>query len=1790
MDRTVILGRLQQLTGSLKPAPGTSADALSTLQRHLAQQLMADPGFTVTGNRLQHEATEAGPTVDLSARFSHLSEVLSAQPGAAAGVAVPAPLVFRRETAFSSSLLGNSVPQWGAGMAPSQIFGPFLDEHGLLIWFDFFFPTRLVQVFLQGSSTPALLIPLWGALTAKTSYRIEAGSAWIASGLIAKSAALNGFYTGVKIKGGSLDLAHAVTISSGTIIIPSNTAANLHLDLDQNSVNPTSVDAGLDAKDAVIKMPETLELKFPSTGGALTPGNASCTVFGCEVDFQFKKAAPVWIPAIGQILIPYSVQSNREATDTFDVASSQSELCPLAGSAKLDVNSGWLLPVAKVDPKQLGQALGTGALCIGLTKGISASWEGLTGADTVLVHPAILAEPGLVTVVDFFASNVYGKQKWVLWRNAGSKHHSEITLTFGPAFPFIFVISALNSEAVFCFCGHKASLDRPVDANGAPFRIESTIALAAVLQNGADFQAMLQDNDLLFDGNPKKAGAFERHSLALRNAFFQVSRPYSLFLFGKLENGNEITKGFAALMFGIHEYLPTLPDPYVASYTAFLHDRAARGFGQLENALAGFVKWPNPSGAPLADAEQPDDPAYVYFRMAPLDQSVVLRTLEAGPQEAQPQFPTHNVAVAQTPRSFQTGVRTFNADLSANARVSMPLTATTAVAQTTLSRSLDSVSAVSPQPTIQASDVASAVASLEANPLLRHIEDKALLVNQTLDAALSNSPPDSFSIASFKGSPGTSLLEVTGRLGGLFGPDLFMLLDVSSNADQMGVSLGNALQVEDDSSGNTRLRTISTPIQGTTIGNEGLQLQVLNMDVVVSAQNLRAFTLPQISWEPIFNIPLPFKYDADDAITTTPGLLVYDNDGIPTRIASESPYQVPIAPLPVTKHFLKEFNDRHVPQPLSSAFTLPFALLAQANFTRKVKGAPEDGCRVHFHRPHFAKVHGGLQIRTQAPAVPPASAATSRPFFAGWTLQWEPEGFSPPFIKWGFFGIPITGSTLGKNVRHIFNKEFQPGGDKPKVPLEQMEISGYGASIFSNWLDGKAAIALVSQATFEVLVGRTAHEIIQVRSILYPYAVHVVRTITLMRSPNGYVFRSDSGWKAESDGFYDFSYDINFDHPPDPPIPDVHVADPYIVLRQPVKGVSNVREIKDNPDAGTFTSSFTLNDPDLPNAVRTLTPAQLVRVFAQFKNKSDPLPVEMQAVSFDADVHFDSVVSGGVKDPVRKDFVVQSRKMLGYVQLSPSSILVPSRVFADLLNFQNGSLGGPVNCIVDIADSKQTMRIGRVDVNPAFDAAGQHVFVPAARGSLILPKDGSWSVVKQNADTGDVKPLEEGQSVPLIKPEGTPDFRIANPADAVVPTSKVNFGIVQSTGTQKLLFNIPHFSPGQLKLKSEETYFADAYKLLNAKSVFPNLANALQLTNAEKEVAILGEGLMQMPNRDINLPTSLPDYDFINEPNIIRVYAQYKNTAGTAGKLTLGIDSGAADLADRWKAALSGMRVVVDLAGITEVMWVDGNFNASSGLDAKYDSPQLQFGDLLKPVVEILKVLALLTGDDFDNGMDVGMSNSPDSWEYKFHCSQDIPVIQFPSPEELTINPNPPLKLEAGLKVGFYFNEVLSIPTDLKQLVPACGAFVDFHGGMHVMCFSLAAASIYAVGQVDLGIAADTKAGKSLHMKFGFGVEVVVGLPVVANVSVLYMVEVTADIGENALDIGAMMMFRGHAEICGGLVGICIQIEAGGSVHHDLGSGETDCVAQVIFSVNVTLLWVIDIHESDQWQETRQIA
>ncbi len=119
-------------------------------------------------------------------------------------------------------------------------------------------------------------------------------------------------------------------------------------------------------------------------------------------------------------------------------------------------------------------------------------------------------------------------------------------------------------------------------------------------------------------------------------------------------------------------------------------------------------------------------------------------------------------------------------------------------------------------------------------------------------------------------------------------------------------------------------------------------------------------------------------------------------------------------------------------------------------------------------------------------------------------------------------------STLGYDVTVIFNGDFFEAPTQPRrtagVPLTRIDLSGYGASTVSNWVNETPQFASTSQARFDIFVGRTAHEVIQVKSILYPWGIRVVRTITMLRVGSGYVYRFDSGWKAESDGKFDFRF------------------------------------------------------------------------------------------------------------------------------------------------------------------------------------------------------------------------------------------------------------------------------------------------------------------------------------------------------------------------------------------------------------------------------------------------------------------------------------------------------------------------------------------------------------------------------------------------------------------------------------------------------------------------------------------
>jgi hypothetical protein len=910
-------------------------------------------------------------------------------------------------------------------------------------------------------------------------------------------------------------------------------------------------------------------------------------------------------------------------------------------------------------------------------------------------------------------------------------------------------------------------------------------------------------------------------------------------------------------------------------------------------------------------------------------------------------------------------------------------------------------------------------------------------------------------------------------------------------------------------------------------------------------------------------------------------------------------------------------------------FNLPFGMLGLTILDNKStqKKLP----KIDNPKPIFENyVNGGLQLElTAGTSFAPDDEGN---MFEGFTIQLVNIN--------DVSGNATDASTLAGTPTQIFNNEFATNSSnlpaRPGVPITGIGLSGYGASMHSEWVNNEALFAQTSQAQFNVVTGRTNHEVVQVKSMLYPWGIRVVRTITLFRLANGYVARIDSGWQAESDGKYDFSYNEPVLGPDGKTvIGKTPKPNPFEFHPGIVRGLFNVRNIKEQP-----------------------------KIFSNGTAK-------MYAATFDADVELENVSEGGQNNRV------PSKGILSYVQIAPAGHPINTSEFSALLKSENNSIGGPVNCILKVAGSPQRMKISRFDLSATVDSGNKPIYVSAARGSVIMPKDGSWTMVQHNRGTGDVSPLPEQLSVPLIRAgkwvknkvvsdaDVSNFLRIAHPEDLLkLPDSEtINFGFLQNMGTQKVLFMTPGFKKGVESLLSKTPpLLADSSRLLNSTGIFPNIGeaannnfgqaisllkgigggnnpldafnkinlpdagdvlNVLQLKAKEEAGKILDQGY-ELAKGAINgiadkaIKFDLPSFDYplIDYPGKLVIAVQYKASSkpkGQAqknyvGKFDFDIDSFAGDLTDTWKGRMNNLAMVVSIGPLTEVMKIKGNFNSQKGKEVDLGSanasdapglnlptPEIEFSDALEPVIKILEILASLSsgeyGDALKKGLKVAMSNSANIWEYKFEASKEIPLVRFPPTKELYESPQTPLKLEASLGIGIYFNAALKVTTDPSQLLPTAGGFFNFHGGLQVMCVSVGVGTIFAVGNVDLKLEADTSPKVGVTLKFGFGAQITVGLPVVGHASVLFMVgvEIYADSG-SVVKITAFMLFRGQAELLGGLVGVTITIEAKGSVEKSGAGAPANCKAQVTFAIDISICFIIDISFSESWEETRQIA
>ncbi|MEJ2754068.1 MAG: hypothetical protein P8169_15545, partial [Chloroflexota bacterium] len=540
-------------------------------------------------------------------------------------------------------------------------------------------------------------------------------------------------------------------------------------------------------------------------------------------------------------------------------------------------------------------------------------------------------------------------------------------------------------------------------------------------------------------------------------------------------------------------------------------------------------------------------------------------------------------------------------------------------------------------------------------------------------------------------------------------------------------------------------------------------------------------------------------------------------------------------------------------------------------------------------------------------------------------------------------------------------------------------------------------------------------------------------------------YRYDTGWKAESDGLYDFSYKYRTAQGQ----PKKTEPNPYEIHPGVVQGIFNVHNIAETTDFGKFAPTVTMGPGD-----HYIDDSGYRQDYAVPEN----VEIVLQPVYFDADVAVDFLKGGAANART------PTRKMLGFVQLKPRGLPIPPGTFRDLLRRQLGAVGGPVDCLINIGNTGQQMRVTRVEVGESVNGNAP-VFVGTARGSVVLPKDGSWSVVQVDHGTKEVAPLDDNGAVPLIRrgklgTKPTDPLRLDNPIELIRPP------------------------------QGDSTFYG------------------------------LLQSLLDKANPDKILQNILPSGPlFIIKEDFLKLYIEYEkrddktNTKEADGVINFGFDS-AAGVGKRWLSKMNDITMLIDLGPLTRVMKIKGKFDAEQGAAPSFQKPELEFSDELQPVVDLLEILSKLQSGKYaealGKGLEIAMSNSADSWAYAFHARKEIPLIRFPSPE--LDSPLAPLRLEASMSVGVYFNEALALPASADQLIPSAGAFLEFYGRLAVMCVSVAAATIYATGSVDLRLAADIKTGPSLHMKFGFGAEIVVGLPVIGNVSIMYMVGVQIDL------------------------------------------------------------------------------
>ncbi|WPU91896.1 hypothetical protein SNE25_21500 [Mucilaginibacter sabulilitoris] len=1625
-----------------------------------------------------------------------------------------------RDFPFSNGPEGNL----GNALEPEYSIGPFIINDYTELYYDLFLITRQFVFYSPGRINPLMVISLHQDMALPNPVEpllLESCSLWIDSQVLTDTTAPDKSYVCIHAKNCTITFPAGVGIAGPeNISIPSI----LPLTFEFAPESPVTGDAaaGNDASDITCTLPDKVSITILNNNAIINhAGSSSMTVFGTTSAFdEAASVKAVYNKDLNQVRIPL-----QNAEESWTAGSSKSNIMKVAGTGPIQ-NSGWynypLRPVDTLGLSQLGKCNSSGQLGLEIGAGIKLEWEGLENGPLIAQSFFLRGGNGSLGIIYTFKESAVLEQHYRLWLNkTDSTYYSDIRCRPLTLLPGFFAADAVGYEYHRQFAEVKTKIDRPVTGNGKRFDFQFPgITELTKTDSGCWLTAIASNNTPVNQNEPLDDKLNKTSSIVLENALLTVQTPLILTIKAKGEQSDLMTHGIFMEYLPVFRIIHTLPDPYISNQ---------KSKEDIFDEANQFNTFPPRSALLAVTIKWNSDDVKMDMQLAEEFRTVFK-------QKALPDDDLRNYF----PNNFMNPCQTAYND--------------------------------------------ALTSPLQNHPVIRQFMNPE---NSDYDA---------------------------GNLIGAFGflqwmPGDICLVDVSGRASQMGVAFSSPWI-------NNALGGGNFPLNTTGYGGR-FTYQINNMELVSSGRLVRAFTLPHIQWEPVTNIENPNLTEAE-----VPFPLYFNSNGAPTRIASSNKENISLSPKKVLQFICESYNsqDKHA---ASAYFNLPFGMCAVAYFNPEKSAATAlPVASLNFNQPDFntkklGQLNGAIQLNAAAYYKDRGdgnSKITPDAYFHGSTLQVAITDRENKEVKIdaGLFDIEYSfvqeNSILGIPITRQFNAEFfgaYPNNEtiireysvNAKVPLKRIDFSGYGASIFSNWLNDKANFGRVSQTQFTVMMGRTAHEVIQIKSFIIGFCIPVVRSIIMQRQNHGLVTRYDTGWQPTGPGI--FNYILTPGEGPQ--------ENPYAFHPGTVRGIYNVRSIRDT----------------------TITLKQGSNEFA--------------GVYFDGDILMENIEKGFIANkPNSNESFVPSKGQFGYVLLcDPSKVtdkntldqIFPDKDFQDFLNRPDvGSLGGPVDCMMNIAGSNQRMHVTRVDISATADMSP--LYPVAAQGTLELPKEGSWSVVKCLSSKNVVQ-LGAGETVSLIRhgklsfinnnstlmpvvdyqnsryiignPEEIGKYIVDEPANL-----NLQYGLLQTTPTQKILFNRPMFVPGNgpvvngvaggvNQLFTDVPRLGDVFKLLSTNSIFPELGNAFSLPSVVKSLDIgadlngynFPEAIAeQLTNFESPNFASLKVLKIINE-EAFKIHIDYDNDPANPGKSPFSLDlSSGIPGRKSWEMINAKVSIVVEVGPLVPLLTVQGNFHAEYGKTPIIEDVKLLWGPdgALRSMVEILEVLAKLDNlgkekpNAFEKGIELIPANSTDSWNYKCSIEKSIPVIQFPSTQDITLTGPPPVIIEAALDVGVFFN--LSLSPDPKELAKSgAGVTFGFQGMIQIMLVTLEFATAYGVGTAKIRIYIDVQnPTPQFDYTCGFGASVAVQLPVVGVVSVTRSVSLTGNISEKKLLLMASTLLRGVLSLAGGLLSTSIQIEGGAGVIRE-GGDEIKARIELTFSLNVSLAFVISYDFTEKFMD-----